>query len=103
MTPSEKLKRFLSNQNPTESPIKNEKLSISDEFRMYKRTGQKTKRLRLLEKALMNLKPSSVESERIFSSVGRIATKYRMRLNDDNLNALVVLRAYYLNEIRNKL
>ena len=43
--------------------------------------------------ALLTLKPTSVESERIFSNVGRIATKYRMNLNDKNLNALVVLRA----------
>ena len=55
------------------------------------------------EDALLTLKPTSVESERIFSNVGRIATKYRMNLNDKNLNALVVLRAHYLNEIRNKI
>ena len=57
----------------------------------------------MLEDALLTLKPTSVESERIFSNVGRIATKYRMNLTDNNLNALVVLRAYYLNEIRNKI
>ena len=57
----------------------------------------------MLEDALLTLKPTSVESERIFSNVGRIATKYRMNLNDKNLNALVVLRAHYLNEIRNKI
>ena len=44
----------------------------------------------MLEDALLTLKPTSVESERIFSNVGRIATKYRMNLNDKNLNALVV-------------
>ena len=58
----------------------------------------------MLEDALLTLKPTSVESERIFSNVGRIATKYicicRMNLTDDNLNALVVLRAYYLKEFR---
>ena len=77
--------------------------TLSDEFYMFEKTCEKTRRLKMLEDTLLTLKPTSVESERIFSNVGRIATKYRMNLNDKNLNALVVLRAHYLNEIRNKI
>ena len=50
-------------------------------------------RLKKLEDAFLTLKPTSDENKIIFSN--------RMNLTDDNLNALVVLRAYYLNEILN--
>ena len=57
----------------------------------------KSENLKKLEKALLTIKASSVESERISSSVGRIATKFRTCLSDENLNSLVILRQYYLS------
>ena len=70
---------------------------IEQEFNIYEKTYQKSENLKKLEKALLTIKPSSIESERIFSSVGRIVTKFRTRLSDENLNSLVILRQFYLS------
>ena len=53
--------------------------NLEKEFEIYEKSYQKSENLKKLEKALMAIKPSSVESERIFSSVGRIVTKFRTR------------------------
>ena len=48
--------------------------------------------------ALRSVKPTSVESERCFSGLGRFLTKFRTRLSDRNLNCLLVLRHFFLND-----
>ena len=44
---------------------------------------------------LKTVVPTSVEAERVFSSVGNVVTKLRTRLNDETVNALVFLKTYY--------
>lgn len=46
-------------------------------------------------KALKSIPPTSVESERVFSSAGMICNKIRSSLNDDSLDALVSLRSFF--------
>ena len=48
--------------------------------------------------ALHSIPPSSVDSERAFSSLGLFATKIRSRLNDQSINALTIVREYYKNK-----
>ena len=70
---SEKLNAFLDE----DLPESNQKLrNLEQEFQIYEKSYQKSENLKKLEKALLTIKPSSVESERIFSSVGRIVTTY---------------------------
>ena len=45
--------------------------------------------------ALLTIKPTSVESERAFSSLGLFATRLRTRLSDESLDALVFMRQFY--------
>ena len=67
---SEKLIAFLDEDLP-ESNQSNQKLrNLEQEFQIYEKSYQKSENLKKLEKALLTIKPSSVESERIFSSVG---------------------------------
>ena len=75
---------FLDEDLP-ESNQSNQKLrNLEQEFQIYEKSYQKSENLKKLEKALLcTIKPSSVESERIFSSVGVIVTKFRTRLSDD--------------------
>ena len=44
---------------------------------------------------LTTLQPTSVESERAFSAAGTICTKIRSSLNDETLDMLCFLKAYY--------
>ena len=46
---------------------------------------------------LITIKPSSVESERAFSSAGLVCTKIRSRLRDESLDSLCFLRAFFNN------
>ena len=57
---------------------------------------RKPENLENVYKALLTIKPTSVESERAFSAMGLFCTKLRNRLNDDTLNSLVMMRQYYL-------
>ena len=76
---------FLDEDLP-ESNQSNQKLrNLEQEFQIYEKSYQKSENLKKLEKALLTIKPSSVESERIFSNVGRIVTKFRTRPSDDYL------------------
>ena len=46
-------------------------------------------------KWLKGIVATSVESERVFSTVGNIVTKVRSRLNDDTVDALCFLKCHY--------
>ena len=51
----------------------------------------------MLEDALLTLKPTSVESERIFSNVGRIATKFETKFGSflsRNVSTLTYLKIF---------
>ena len=70
--------------------------TVDKEMKCYECNGTKTENLKLLQKALLTIKPTSVEAERAFSAMGLFATKLRNSLNDDTLNALVMMRQYYM-------
>ncbi len=69
--------------------------SLQKEFTLYEATGQLTPNLQKLRDSLLVIKPTSVESERSFSSVGLFVTKLRSRLSDDSVDKLCVLKAYF--------
>ena len=48
--------------------------------------------------AVKTIPATSVEAKRAFSAAGLFATKIRSRLSDRNINALCLLRAFYLNK-----
>ena len=84
-------------QKLDEKVSKKQKVSLQQEFNFFDKSNDKSKRLKLIEEALKTIRPSSCESERLFSNVSRFLTKFRTRLSDNNLNALVVLRHYHLS------
>ena len=60
------------------------------------RGGARSSTLELCYKNLLTIPPTSVESERTFSSSGNFATKISSRLNDHSLDCLCFLRAYFI-------
>ena len=62
---------------------------------MFENTGEKTLRLRLLYENLKTVPPTSIESERAFSSFGLYVTKLRSRLGDRLINSLCFLKTFY--------
>ena len=48
-----------------------------------------------LFRALKTIQPTSIEAERAFSTCGLFVTKLRTNLNDDTLNALLIVNKHY--------
>ena len=70
--------------------------SIKKEMNFYESYPKsKPERLDKMNKALLTIKPTSVEPEHAFSIMGYFHTKLRNRLSDKVLDALVFLRQYY--------
>ena len=68
---------------------------FSKECEMFENTGEKTLRLRLLHENLKTVPPTSIESERAFSSFGLYVTKLRSRLGDRSIDSLCFLKTFY--------
>lgn len=70
---------------------------IKSELIQFERDGTRGKFLELCYNALKTVPPTSVESERAFSAAGAICTKIRSSLNDETLDTLCFLRAFFKN------
>lgn len=91
---SEKIQKeilFYSTKQLTNSKL----LSIKDDILLFESSGELTEKLSLLLKALMSIKPTSIDSERVFSTSTVFLTKYRASLSDKSINALSVLKSYF--------
>ena len=66
---------------------------MQTEFQAYKGANELPPMLRLLDKAVQTIQPTSVEAERAFSTAGLFLTKIRTRMGDDTLNMLQFLKS----------
>ena len=70
--------------------------SVSDEMNNFAMNPRQMPTILLkLFRALKTIPPTSVESERCFSTCGIYVTKMRTSLNDDSINSLIFLKKYY--------
>lgn len=70
---------------------------LKRELRLFDQTGQRGIYLTLIYKALLTITATSVESERSFSTAGRMKNKIRSKMGDDLLNNLTILNRYFKN------
>ena len=68
---------------------------LKSEFTLFKNTGQRPENLQKLLNAILSIKPTSIDVERVFSVCGSFCTKIRSRLSDKSIQALVFLKYYY--------
>jgi hypothetical protein len=69
---------------------------IKEEFVLFRNTGKRTENLQKLFEAMLSIKPTSTDVERVFSVSSGFCTKIRSQLSDKSLNALVFLKYYKL-------
>jgi hypothetical protein len=69
---------------------------IKKEMTLFEASKTRPVNLEKLFRALKSIPPTSVESERSFSSLGLFANKIRNRLNPETLDALSFLRQYFI-------
>ena len=65
---------------------------------LFEATGNKSKYLNLVDKALCSIPATSVEAERAFSAIGLFITKLRSRLNENSVESLMVLKEFFKSE-----
>lgn len=82
-------------------PKKTNKNSLKKELKLFEASGTQTQGIEILYNALLTIQPTSVESERVFSTTGTIVNKIRNRLSDETINALTVLKSYFFFKICN--
>ena len=70
---------------------------VANEMLVFEKNKTRGIYLDKIYNMLITIKPSSVESERAFSSAGLVCTKIRSRMNDDTLDHLCFLRAFFNN------
>ena len=68
---------------------------IKKEMHLFENGGNREHNLELVYQYLLSIPPTSIEPERAFSAAGYLGSKIRSRLNDQTLNALLYLRAYF--------
>ena len=68
---------------------------IKKEMQLFEGGGLRGKNLQAAYLYLLTIPPSSVESERAFSSAGVLCTRIRTRLSDSILDDMLFMRAYF--------
>lgn len=71
---------------------------VKKEFVLFEKTGVLSEPLKLLKNALLTIKPTSVEAERVFSTGGKFLSPLRSRMTDDTINALIFLKYYFIRK-----
>lgn len=99
MTESEKLKASIkiicSGQK---NEMRGSRKLFDNDFKVLEIPGgERSEELEKIYKCLLNIKPSSVMSERVFSVCTNVITKVRNRLMQTTLMELVYLKYYYFN------
>lgn len=84
--------------NEEASAVALSKSIIRKEFLLFEQTGKRSPNLESKYKALLSVKPTSTENERVFSISGNVVNKIRNRLSDKAINALVFLKAYFIRQ-----
>ena len=81
-------------KNPQEIPRSDEPLlsSLKYELNTAEQTGKRGILLEKVYQMLLTVPPTSVESERIFSSCAYLCNRFRSSLSDQSLNTLCFIR-----------
>ncbi|KAL4083320.1 hypothetical protein QTP88_028649 [Uroleucon formosanum] len=101
LTLKEKLEIEIGKSKRTIDPITQKETDlikiIKKEMNLFENGGTRGHHLKLAFKYLMSISPTSIESERAFSTAAYIGNKLRSRLGDGTLDDLLFLRSYFKN------
>ena len=73
----------------------NFRVVMGKEMSLFESTNTRPANLESLYQSLKTIRPTSVEPERAFSSMGLFSTRLRTRLSDESLDALVFMRQHH--------
>lgn len=88
------IQQHAETSNTQREPFSIQKV-IQKELALFELTGELTPGLNNMYKALKSIKPTSTDSERVFSDSANICTKKRSSLQDSSINELCFLKSYF--------
>lgn len=71
---------------------------LQKEVNLFEATKQLPPNLKMIYDALLTIKPTSIDSERIFSDAGNICTKKKCSMSDKSIDALSFLKCFFREE-----
>ena len=74
--------------------VLNSSMVVRSELQLFNSTGQRGKYLEMAYQALLTIKPSTVDGERIFSSAGFLTSRLRTRLSDNLVDRIIFTKVY---------
>lgn len=89
---------IMASKRPMAEVRPDDSITLLRQLKLYEATGTKTSTLQKLYDSLMTIKPTSTESERVFSISGSIVTKKRVGLSDHSIDVLCFLKTYFKNQ-----
>ena len=90
------LKREMKSFEPSNQGLSPLLQTIKKEMELFESGGSRGCNLQFVYEVLLNIKPTSVKSERVFSTSGNFCSKLRSRLGDDSLSKICYLKSYFL-------
>ena len=94
MTLSEEFQAFLKEPGLKIEEVRSVEAQIISK-ELFEATKKRPENLENLYRSLLTIRPTSVEVERAFSAMGLFATKIKNRLNDNTLNAMILMLQFY--------
>lgn len=89
------IQQHAETRNVPQKELSNLNKVIQKEFALFELTGELTPGLENMYKAVRSIKPTSTDSERVFSDSSNICTKKRSSLTDSSINELCFSKSYF--------
>ena len=93
---TDRLDLYLQDENQVQIGQRSLTTVIQQEMALFESSKIRPANLEKLYLALKTIRPTSVESERAFSALGRFITPLRTRLSDRSLDGLIFMRQHFL-------
>ena len=91
------LDNFLASKPESKERLTDLQKILKTELAAFKSNGQKGRFLEYAFEMIQSVKVSSVDVERVFSSVGIMVTKFRSRLSDETVDSYLFLKHFFRN------
>lgn len=91
------LDNFLASKPESKERLTDFQKILKTELAAFKSNGQKGRFLEYAFEMIQSVKVSSVDVERVFSSVGIMVTKFRSRLSDETADSYHFLKHFFRN------
>lgn len=96
---TDKLQKFVNEYNLPDASHHSSSINFKKEMQNYAKFKIRSPTLDKLFSALMTIQGTSVAAERNFSESSNVITKFRSKLSDENIDAIIFLKYYFRSKV----